>query len=254
LERALRELPNNKFGTQSTIYWDDAYLKTQVGAVAHGSFSLSIADPILFAKQFVPSTYLQAQSVFDFTDRLNPLAGQLFAEVVGSLTAAFSSYANAADRGNRIARIQQDSIGFAKSLSEAVEKAYQWRAKRGLEISQVTIVGIRYDDSTIELLKTVQRADALSGSRGNANLQAAIAAGFEAAGSESGANGMLALGVAGGSIGVTSLIQQVPSNEAPRSGSEDLVKTLEALKRALDAGLITTNDFEAAKAKALQSL
>ena len=29
----LKELPNNRFGTQSEIYWDDAYLNAQVGAI-----------------------------------------------------------------------------------------------------------------------------------------------------------------------------------------------------------------------------
>lgn len=248
---SLKELPSNKFGTQSVIYWDDAYLNAQVGAIAHGTYSLTIADPILFAKQFVPAGYLQGQDVFDFTDRTNPSASQLFSEVVGSLAAAFSSYTNDSQRGNRITKIQQDSIGFAKSLSRAVEAAYQWRETRGLVISKVAIVGIRYDESTAELLKTVQRADALSGKRGNSNLQASIAAGMQAAGNEGGASGIIGLGIAGGSIGLTSLVQQVPSSEPSRTDANDLVKTLEGLKRALDAGLINKDDFEAAKAKAL---
>ena len=29
----LKEIPNNRFGTQGEIYWDDAYLNAQVGAV-----------------------------------------------------------------------------------------------------------------------------------------------------------------------------------------------------------------------------
>jgi membrane protease subunit (stomatin/prohibitin family) len=248
---SLKELPNNKFGTQSVIYWDDAYLNAQVGAVAHGTYSMTIADPILFAKQFVPAAYLQNQDVFDFTDRTNPSASQLFSEVVGSLAAAFSSYTNDSHRGNRITKIQQDSIGFAKSLSQAVEEAYQWRATRGLVISKVTIVGIRYDESTTELLKTVQRADALTGVRGNANLQASIAAGMQEAGKEGGASGIIGMGIAGGSTGLSSLVQQVPSRDTSQTGSNDLVKTLEGLKRALDAGLINKDDFEAAKAKAL---
>ena len=205
----------------------------------------------MFAKQFVPAGYLQGQDVFDFTDRTNPSASQLFSEVVGSLAAAFSSYTNDSQRGNRITKIQQDSIGFAKSLSRAVEAAYQWRETRGLVISKVAIVGIRYDESTAELLKTVQRADALSGKRGNSNLQASIAAGMQAAGNEGGASGIIGLGIAGGSIGLTSLVQQVPSSEPSRTDANDLVKTLEGLKRALDAGLINKDDFEAAKAKAL---
>src|SRR5699024_4140279 len=43
----LKEIPNNRFGTQSEIYWDDAYLGAQVGAITRGSYTLRIVDPIL---------------------------------------------------------------------------------------------------------------------------------------------------------------------------------------------------------------
>ncbi len=33
----LKEIPNNRFGTQSEIYWDDAYLGAQVGAITAGA-------------------------------------------------------------------------------------------------------------------------------------------------------------------------------------------------------------------------
>ena len=36
----LKEIPNNRFGTQSEIYWDDAYFGTQVGAVTRGTYTL----------------------------------------------------------------------------------------------------------------------------------------------------------------------------------------------------------------------
>ena len=124
---SLKELPDNRFGTQSEIYWDDGFLNTQVGAVTRGSYTLKIVDPILFVKNFVPASYLQAGKVFDFTDMDNAAAGQLFNEVVGSLAPAFSLYTNDPSKGNRITKLQQDSLGFAKSLSEAVENGYQWR-------------------------------------------------------------------------------------------------------------------------------
>ena len=44
----LKELPNNKFGTQSAIYWDDAYLNAQVGATTRGTYTMKIVDPIFF--------------------------------------------------------------------------------------------------------------------------------------------------------------------------------------------------------------
>jgi membrane protease subunit (stomatin/prohibitin family) len=250
----LKELPNNKFGTQSEIYWDDSYLNTQVGAITHGTYSIKITDPIKFASQFVPANYLQGLDVFDFTDRDNPSSSQLFAEVVASLASAFSLYTNDSSRGNRIMSIQQDSVGFSSALATAVEQGYEWGSTRGLEILKVTIVGIEYDASTKELLKTVQRADALSGNRGSTNLQASVAQGIQTAGSVDGAGGILGLGIAAGSIGLAGMMQN-PIVEQEKNSSaapgNDLVGTLEKLKKALDAGLINQADFDAAKAKAL---
>jgi membrane protease subunit (stomatin/prohibitin family) len=252
---ALKELPNNKFGTRSEVYWDDAYFNAQVGAATHGTYTVNIVDPIVFAKQFVPATYLQTPDVFDFTDRSNAAARQLFSEVVGSLAAAFSSYTNDADRNHRITNIQQDSMGFAQTLSLVVEDSYKWKENRGLAISNVTILGIEYDESTRALLETLQRADALAGVRGNANLQASVAAGMQAAGEDGGAEGILGLGIAAGSVGLSSLMQpQTPSADVVRAdpqANQDLVTTLESLKRALDAGLIEKSEYDAARAKAL---
>ena len=141
----LRELPNNRFGTQSEIYWDDAYLGAQVGAITRGTYTMRIIDPILFATQYVPLTYLQAGGqVFDFTDFDNDAATQLFNEVVASLAPAFSHYTNDPTKGNRMARIQGDSIGFAQSLSAAVDSAYHWTSGRGITIVNVAIASIEY--------------------------------------------------------------------------------------------------------------
>jgi len=68
----LKEIPNNRFGTQSEIYWDDAYLNAQVGAVTRGTYTLRIVDPILFIKNFVPATYLSEGRVFDFGGKSYP--------------------------------------------------------------------------------------------------------------------------------------------------------------------------------------
>lgn len=145
----LKEIPNNRFGTQSEIYWDDAYLNAQVGAITRGTYTLRIVDPILFIKNFVPVAYLQPNAqIFDFADMDNDAGAQLFNEVVGSLSAAFSNYTNDPSKGNRITRIQGDQIGFAQSLSQAVEDGYQWKSDRGLEIVKVALQAIEYDEDT----------------------------------------------------------------------------------------------------------
>ncbi|HEU0152601.1 MAG TPA: SPFH domain-containing protein [Arenimonas sp.] len=246
---SLKELPDNRFGTQSEIYWDDGFLNTQVGAVTRGSYTMKIIDPILFVKNFVPATYLQPGQVFDFTDIDNAAASQLFNEVVGSLAPAFSLYTNDPGKGNRITKLQQDSIGFAKSLSAAVEHAYQWSSDRGLAIVKTAIISIEYDANTKELLKTVQRADALAGSRGNSNLQASVAAGMQAAGENGGAAGLVGLGMAGGMMGGIGNLQQPAAPAAP--AADDPIAKLKKAKEMLDMGLITQADYDAAKAKAL---
>lgn len=250
----LKELPNNKFGTQSEIYWDDAYINSQVGALTYGTYSIHIVDPIVFAKRFVPARYLQAQDVFDFTDRTNAAATQLFSEVVGSLAAAFSTYLNGPARKNRITGIQQDSIGFADSLSSVVEENYRWKSTRGLVISKANIIGIEYDTNTRQLLTEVQRADALAGTRGNANLRAAVAAGIQSAGESGGANGILGLGIAGGTMNLSELMghTSTPTPLASTAeGDSGLITVLETLKHAFDAELIDRAEYDAAKAKAL---
>jgi membrane protease subunit (stomatin/prohibitin family) len=253
---SLKELPNNRFGTQSEIY-----------------YTLRIVDPILFIKAWVPAKYLEPGQVFDFTDLENDGAAQLFNEVVGSLAPAFSMYTNDPSKGNRITKIQQDSIGFAKSLSAAVEQNYQWATARGLEIVSTAIIAIEYDEATRELLRNVQRADALSGARGNSNLQASVAAGFEAAGENSGGAGLVGLGMAAGATGLGGLQQPVPGIGAqstppapPAAGTvappppppppaapaeEDPVAKLAKFKQMLDAGLISQEDYDAAKNKVL---
>ena len=249
---SLKELPNNRFGTQSEIYWDDSFLGTQVGAITRGSYTLKIVDPILFVKNFVPASYLQSGQVFDFTDLDNAAASQLFNEVVSSLAPAFSLYTNDPGKGNRITKLQQDSVGFAKSLSDAVESGYQWKTDRGLAIVKTAIVSIEYDANTRELLKTVQRADALAGARGNSNLQASVAAGMQSAGDSGGSAGIMGLGMASGMIGgLGSLQQPVAPVVAAAPPAEDPIAKLKKAKEMLDLQLITQADYDAVKAKAL---
>ena len=251
----LKEIPNNRFGTQSEIYWDDAYLNAQVGAITRGTYSLKILDPILFVKNFVPVAYLQAGApVFDFADMDNDAGAQLFNEVVGSLSAAFSNYTNDPSKGNRITKIQGDQIGFAQSLSQAVEDAYKWKTDRGLEIVKVAIQAIEYDEDTKKLLSDVKKADALSGNRGNSFMQQAVARGMQAAGENPNGGGaaMAFMGMGLNSVGnAVGGLQQQPNQTANNQPQEDPYEKLAKLKKLLDEGVITQEDFEKAKQKLL---
>lgn len=256
----LKEIPNNKFGTQSEIYWDDAYLGAQVGAVTRGTYSLKITDPILFVKNFVPATYLQPGApLFDFADMDNAAGSQLFNEVVSSLSAAFSNYTNDPSKGNRIAKIQGDQIGFAQSLSLAVEEAYKWKTDRGLEIVKVAIQAIEYDEDTKALLSDVKKADALSGARGNSFMQQSVARGMQSAGETGGAAGMAFMGMgmnaAGGMMGAMQQQNQTPQAQNiqnPQTSNQvDPTAKLLEMKKLLDAGAITQEDYDKIKSQLL---
>lgn len=273
----LKEIPNNRFGTQSEIYWDDAYLNTQVGAVTRGTYTLKIVDPLLFVKNFVPQKYLTPGApVFDFADMDNDAATQLFNEVVGTLSAAFSNYTNDPSKGNRISKIQGDQIGFAQAMSKAVEDAYQWRGDRGLEIVKTAILSIEYDADTKALLSDVKKADALSGARGNSFMQQSVARGVQAAGENGGGTGMafMGMGMQAGAGMMNGMQQPANANQNPfinvagaataqpapeaqpqqvkaESAQADPYAELKKAKELLDAGIITQEDFEAKKKQLL---
>ena len=237
----LKEIPNNKFGTQSEIYWEDAYLNAQVGAITRGTYTLKIVDPMLFVKNFVPTSYLQPGAKdFDFADMDNDAAAQLFNEVVGTLSAAFSNYTNDPSKGNRITKIQGDQIGFAKSMSEAVEEAYQWKTARGLEIVKTAILAIEYDEDTKALLSDVKKADALSGARGNSFMQQSLARGMQAAGENGGGTGMAFMGM--GMQAGSGMMQGMQQNV-----EKDPYEELKKAKELLDQGIISQEDFDAKK-------
>jgi membrane protease subunit (stomatin/prohibitin family) len=277
----LKEIPNNKFGTQSSIYWDDAFLRSQAGAIVRGTYTMKIVDPLLLVKNFIPTNYLQPNSSpFDLSDMDNDAGAQLFNEVVSSLSAAFSNYTNDPQRGNRISKIQGDQIGFAKSLSGAVEENYQWRSTRGLEIVKVAILSLEYDESTRQIMEDARKADALSGARGNSFMQQAAARGFQAAGENGGgAQGMAFMGMGmnavGGAMGGLqqpvqpqqgyaqpqgygqAQPQQAPQQpqQAPQQPAaapqEDPVAKLTKMKQLLDAGLISQEEYNQVKNKIL---
>lgn len=279
----LKEIPNNRFGTQSEIYWDDAFFGTQVGAVTRGTYTLKIVDPILFVKNFVPAAYLQPGApVFDFADMDNDAGTQLFNEVVGTLSAAFSNYTNDPSKGNRISKIQGDQIGFAQSMAQAVEDAYQWKSTRGLEIVKTAILSIEYDEDTKKLMSDVKAADALSGARGNAFMQQAVARGMQAAGENGGGANMAFMGMgmqaAGGmmggmqqpmtqssyqpNFGAAQPMQQpmqqpmaAPVQPAaqpqPVPAQEDPTEKLLKMKQLLDAGAISQEEFDKVKQQIL---
>jgi len=274
----LKEIPNNRFGTQSEIYWDDAYLGAQVGAITRGTYTVKIIDPIVFVKNYLPAKYLMRNApLFDFGDMDNDAVEQLFTEVVSVLAPAFAHYTNDPNKENRISNLQKDTLGLAKSLSQVVEDEYRWKSNRGLIIEKVALMGIEYDEDTRALLSDVKKADALSGARGNSFMQQSMARGMQSAGENGGGMGMAMMGfganAAGNMAGNMQQTEGTPQSQFIQSQAaqnqamqqqmqqqaqqpvqnteEDPYEKLARLKKLLDSGVITQEDFDAVKKQTL---
>jgi membrane protease subunit (stomatin/prohibitin family) len=91
------------------------------------------------------------------------------------------------------------------------------------------------------------------GSRGNANLQASVAAGIESAGETGGAAGVLGIGIASNSIGLAGLQQTAGTATERTDGADSVLARLRTLKEAFEEGLITQEDYDIARAKALDT-
>ncbi|PWG59706.1 SPFH domain-containing protein [Bifidobacterium catulorum] len=250
-----KEIPNLRFGTPNEIYWDDAFLNTQVGASVRGVYTLKIINPVLFLKQFVPADYYSFNSylkVFDLSDFENDSATQLFKEVVASLAPAFSAFARKNGGSVRMSDLQSDSAKFADTFSQAIENNYSWGAGRGINLVKASITAIDYDSKTKELIETVQRADALIGARGVSNLQASFAEGVQSAGSnpDSGALGIAFMNMAMGGIGGMTVGAKA-TTEAHKEENTDPYEKLERLKELMDKGVISQEEFDSVKRKTL---
>ena len=146
-------------------------------------------------------------------------------------------------------------------MSKAVEDAYQWKTDRGLEIVKTAILAIEYDEDTKKLMEDVKKADALSGARGNSFMQQSVARGMQAAGENGGGSGMAFMGmgmnVGGNMMGAIGQ-ENTPSTYNPsfnqannQQANVDPTTKLLEMKKLLDAGAISQEDYDKIKAQLL---
>jgi len=158
----LKEIPGNRFGTQTPIYWYDEYLATKAGGSVRGTYSLKIVDPLLFVKQYLPASYYQPGApVFDFDNIDIPEVDQLFQEFMLCLTPAFKRFSLNAKQENKdtLEYVQENLNVFSNMMDEEVEKEKQWTTTRGLKVVSVALQA-DYDGPTLEVLDEIRAQDA----------------------------------------------------------------------------------------------
>jgi len=280
----MQEITGNPFGTPSPISWDDAFLQTQVSASVRGTYAIQIKDPLLFVHQFLPVEYKMAGAkVFDLLDNDNEKAESLFNDFVNCLPEAFGVYCNDASGGARITQIQRDQSGIGVVLGQKVEEKYQWLSKYGFGITKVSIIGLEYDEQSAELVKQAQADDIelrrasrmgqaysnnMAGMMAAASAQAMQSAAANENGAMMGFMGMnLANMQANNLMGAATASQQAqqqnvqpqpiqqpiqqPVQQASVQNTQDPTSKLLEMKKLLDAGAITQEEYDKVKAQVL---
>ncbi len=262
----LKPITGNRFGTQTPIYWQDEYLATRAGGSARGTYSLKIVDPILFFKGFVPDKYKGANaSIFDFADMDNPACDHLFNDFLTCLTGAFKRFSLKSKENNMdtIDYIQSNLDQFALTMDEEIENTYQWSSNYGIKVISVNLQA-DYDGPTLEVLEEARKADqeirraSRMGQAYSSNMAGMMAAASgeamkTAAGNENGAMmGFMNMNMASqNGANLMGAVNNVPTVAPTTNPPEDSTEKLLNAKKLLDAGAITSEDYNKLKAQIL---
>lgn len=262
----LKVITGNRFGTQTPIYWQDEFLATRAGGSARGTYSLQIVDPLMFFKQFVPDLYKQPNGpLFDFADMENPAGDHLFNDFLTCLTGAFKRFSlKSKDNGmDTIDYIQSNLEQFAITMDEEIENTYQWSTNYGLKVVSVNIQA-DYDGATLEILEEARKTDqeirkatrmGAAYSNNMAGMMAA-ASGQAMQGAAANPNGAMA-GFMGmnmaqqNGVNMMGAINQMQPQQTQEMPVQDPTTKLLEMKKLLDAGAITQEDYDAVKKQIL---
>ena len=172
----LRPMEGIKFGTKSPVPYYDEHYKIDVMVRAFGTFSIQIVEPWKFFNTVMPAECVTDGMGLEVDDFLDDT---FMSEYIGALAEALSSISTL---GQPLSRIPTQTSTLCKYMRDALDPV--WRQERGLEIKNVGITSISYDEDTKKLLQERNRVAIYNDpSMRETYVQTSIARGIEAAGS-----------------------------------------------------------------------
>ena len=188
----VKEILDNKFGTQTPMPYDDPYYKTALYIRYFGQYTFRIVDPLLFFTSIagnVSDTYtcedLRATSTDEFMTALDSALAQLSAD------------------GIKFSQLPVKQREIARYMSDTLDG--EWRARRGIEIVSVALTKVTPDEESrrrIEEFDTnVMHAapDAMAGGMAYAQMRAMRDAANNSAGAMT---GFMGVGMAANAMGM----------------------------------------------------
>ncbi|MBQ7989860.1 MAG: SPFH domain-containing protein [Oscillospiraceae bacterium] len=196
------EIKGIKFGTRNPVQYFDNFYNAELFLRAHGTYSLRITDPLKFYAEFAPKG----------TDRIDAknLSDQLFSEFMDALQSAINQMSV---DGVRISQITSKSRELSKYMADTLDE--DWSDLRGIEVCSVGIASISYDDESKELINMRNKGAMM----GDPNIregfvQASVAQGIQAAGSNTAGAGTAFMGVGMGMNAAGGFMQSASQTNA----------------------------------------
>ena len=204
----------------------------------------------------------------------NPAGEHLFNDFLTCLTGAFKRFSLKSKENNMdtIDYIQSNLDQFAITMDEEIENTYQWSTNYGLKVISVNMKA-DYDGPTQEILDEARKADQeirkatrmgqayssnMAGMMAAASGQAMQAAAANENGAMMGFMGMNMAQQNGANLmgAVNNMqpqqpVQQQPVQTPEATSAQDPTTKLLEMKKLLDAGAITQEDYDKVKAQLL---
>ena len=172
----LRTMEGIKFGTKTPVPFFDEKYQIDVAVRAFGTFSIKVTDYWKFFNEVIPHECIFEGASLEVDDFLNDT---FMSEYLGALGEALS---NMSVDGIPLSRIPTQTGKLSQYMKTALDSV--WNESRGLEIVNVGISSITYDDDTKKLLQERNRTAIYNDpSMRETFVQTSIARGIENAGS-----------------------------------------------------------------------
>jgi len=222
----ITQILDQKWGTASTIKYDDPKYKFPVGLRAFGNFSFRITDPRSFFVNVVGGA--------------NPFLIDSFRQVmVARIVQPLTDYL--AEGKHSYAEIDAQREEISQALQEKLKSEF---LSLGFELADFRIEGTSFDEDTMKRINRVADISAETMAAGVAGVSFAqlqqLQAMKDAANNQGGA-GM------GMGMGIGMAFGQNINNQGAGMQQEDPAVKLKKMKQLLDDGLITQEEYDAKK-------
>lgn len=179
----LQEIKGIKFGTPNPLNYFDNFYNAELFLRTHGTYSIKIADPLLFFREAIPRDRQRVE--------IDDINQQYLSEFLEALQSTMNQMSV---DGIRISHVPSRGREVSQYMANTLDEA--WKRMRGFEIQAVGIASISYDDESKDLINMRNKGAMLGDPTVREGyVQGSIARGLEAAGSNEGGSAATFMGL-----------------------------------------------------------